>query len=53
MPVFATVTSVLFLGDRLSARLVVGGLVALVCMAVTQRRAAPSGQRREPAVLRE
>ncbi|KLU25363.1 membrane protein [Caballeronia mineralivorans PML1(12)] len=38
MPVFATMSSVLFLGDRLTPMLVVGGLVALVGVAVTQRR---------------
>ncbi len=38
MPVFATMSSVLFLGDRLTPMLVVGGLTALVGVAVTQRR---------------
>ncbi|WP_158906911.1 DMT family transporter [Burkholderia sp. L27(2015)] len=38
MPVFATMSSVLFLGDRLTPMLVVGGLVALGGVAVTQHR---------------
>jgi O-acetylserine/cysteine efflux transporter len=35
-PVFAAVSSVLFLGERLTATLVVGGLIGLVGVAVTQ-----------------
>jgi O-acetylserine/cysteine efflux transporter len=38
MPVFATMSSVLFLGERLTPMLVIGGLVALVGVAVTQHR---------------
>ncbi len=42
MPVFATMSSVLFLGDRLSPMLVIGGGLSLVGVAVTQR--GPLGQ---------
>jgi len=38
MPVFAAMSSVLFLGDRLTPMLVIGGLVSLVGIAVTQRK---------------
>ncbi len=38
MPVFAAISSVLFLGERLTPMLVIGGLIALVGVAVTQHR---------------
>jgi len=38
MPVFATMSSVLFLGDHLTPMLVIGGMIALVGVAVTQAR---------------
>ena len=43
-PVFAAVSSVLFLGERLTATLVVGGLIGLVGVAVTQLK--PKSQAR-------
>ncbi len=38
MPVFATISSVVFLGDRLTPTIVAGGLIALAGVAVTQHR---------------
>ena len=38
LPVFALVSSVLFLGDRITAKLIVGGLLAISGVAITQIR---------------
>jgi O-acetylserine/cysteine efflux transporter len=38
LPVFALISSVLFLGDRMSPKLIVGGLLAISGVAITQVR---------------
>jgi O-acetylserine/cysteine efflux transporter len=38
LPVFAVISSVLFLGDRLTPKLIVGGLIAISGVAITQVR---------------
>ena len=42
LPVFAVISSVLFLGDRITPKLIVGGLLAISGVAITQVR--PSGR---------
>jgi O-acetylserine/cysteine efflux transporter len=39
LPVFALISSVLFLGDRMTPKLIVGGLLAISGVAITQVRA--------------
>ena len=41
LPVFAVISSVLFLGDRVTPKLVVGGLLAISGVAITQVRPGP------------
>jgi O-acetylserine/cysteine efflux transporter len=38
LPVFALISSVLFLGDRMTPKLIVGGLLAISGVAITQVR---------------
>src|SRR5437870_11345938 len=38
LPVFAVISSVLFLGDRITPKLIVGGLLAISGVAITQVR---------------
>lgn len=38
LPVFALISSVLFLGDRMTPKLIVGGLLAISDVAITQVR---------------
>jgi O-acetylserine/cysteine efflux transporter len=38
LPVFAFISSVLFLGDRVTPKLIVGGLLAIFGVAITQVR---------------
>src|SRR4029079_17764665 len=38
LPVFAVISSVLFLGDRMTPKLIVGGLLAISGVAITQVR---------------
>jgi O-acetylserine/cysteine efflux transporter len=38
LPVFALISSVLFLGDRMTSKLIVGGLLAISGVAITQVR---------------
>jgi O-acetylserine/cysteine efflux transporter len=38
LPVFAVMSSVLFLGDRMTPKLIVGGLLAISGVAITQVR---------------
>jgi O-acetylserine/cysteine efflux transporter len=40
LPVFAVTSSVLFLGDRMTPKLIVGGLLAMAGVAMTQVRPA-------------
>jgi O-acetylserine/cysteine efflux transporter len=47
LPAFALISSVLFLGDRMTAKLIVGGLLAISGVAITQAR--PSALSRHPA----
>jgi O-acetylserine/cysteine efflux transporter len=42
LPVFALISSVLFLGDRVTPKLIVGGLLAISGVAIAQIR--PSAQ---------
>src|ERR1700759_4180806 len=46
LPVFALISSVLFLGDRMTPKLIVGGLLAIAGVAMTQVR--PSARQFEP-----
>jgi O-acetylserine/cysteine efflux transporter len=41
LPVFALISSVLFLGDRVTSKLIVGGLLAISGVAITQVRPRP------------
>lgn len=45
LPVFAVISSVLFLGDQITPRLIIGGLLSISGIAITQLR--PSGQGRK------
>jgi O-acetylserine/cysteine efflux transporter len=38
LPVFALISSVLFLGDRMTPKLIVGGLLTISGVAITQVR---------------
>jgi O-acetylserine/cysteine efflux transporter len=38
LPLFALISSVLFLGDRMTPKLIVGGLLAISGVAMTQLR---------------
>jgi len=38
LPVFALMSSVLFLGDRMTPKLIAGGLLAISGVAITQTR---------------
>jgi O-acetylserine/cysteine efflux transporter len=38
LPVFAVISSVLFLGDHMTPKLIVGGLLAISGVAITQVR---------------
>jgi O-acetylserine/cysteine efflux transporter len=38
LPVFALISSVLFLGDRMTPKLIVGGVLAISGVAITQVR---------------
>jgi O-acetylserine/cysteine efflux transporter len=52
LPVFALISSVLFLGDRMTPKLIVGGLLAIAGVAITQARRAGFKPRRVRAKRR-